>query len=196
MITVHRLRSAFPSSWWPRSSPSTTGWPWWPPSRSWPCSRTGCSSSTTKGAHRLLFSHRFWNDLIGITLFGWIAFGTGTHSYRRAHTRHHRDEFGPKEPDFLLYSFYPIPASSMRRKLFRDLTGVSAYRILKPRLTGLATRRYRVNSLRFFAGQAVIVALFVAAGAPLALPSSPGSCPTPPSTRYSTDSGRWPSTVA
>ncbi len=119
-----------------------------------------------EGAHRLLFSNRFWNDLVGITLFGWIAFGTGTHSYRRAHTRHHRDEFGPKEPDFLLYSFYPIPAASMRRKLIRDITGVSAYRILKPRLTGLATRRYLRNSLRFFAGQAVILALFVAAGAP------------------------------
>ncbi|MEM9561533.1 MAG: fatty acid desaturase [Actinomycetota bacterium] len=120
-----------------------------------------------EGAHRLLFSSRTWNDRIGITLFGWIAFGTGTHSYRRAHTRHHRDEFGPKEPDFLLYSFYPIPAASLRRKLSRDIGGVSAYRILKPRLTGLFTRRYLANSLRFFAGQAVVFGLFLAAGQPL-----------------------------
>ena len=123
-----------------------------------------------EGAHRLLFSNRFWNDLIGITLFGWVAFGTGTHSYRRAHTRHHRDEFGPKEPDFLLYSFYPITATSMRRKLTRDLLGVSAYRILKPRLTGLVKPRYLTNSLRFFAGQAVIFALFLVAGQPWLYP--------------------------
>ena len=120
-----------------------------------------------EGAHRLLFSNRTWNDWIGITLLGWLAFGTGTHSYRKAHTRHHRDEFGPKEPDFLLYSFYPITATSLRRKLTRDISGVSAYRILKPRLTGLFTRRYLVNSLRFFAGQAVVFALFLAAGQPL-----------------------------
>ena len=119
-----------------------------------------------EGAHRLLFSNRFWNDLLGVTLCGWVAFGTGSHSYRRGHANHHRDEFGPKEPDFLLYSFYPISRSSMRRKLTRDLTGVSAYRILKPRITGLVKRKYLKNSLRFFAGQAVIFALFALAGHP------------------------------
>lgn len=119
-----------------------------------------------EGAHRLLFSNRRWNDLIGVTLLGWIAFGTGTHSYRRGHANHHRDEFGPKEPDFLLYSFYPISRESMRRKLVRDVTGVSAFRILRPRLTGLANRRYRTNSLRFFAGQAVVFSLFLLSGHP------------------------------
>jgi fatty acid desaturase len=119
-----------------------------------------------EAAHRLLFSNRSWNDLLGVTLCGWVAFGTGTHSYRRGHANHHRDEFGPKEPDFLLYSFYPIPRASLRRKLTRDLTGVSAYRILKPRITGLVKPKYLVNSLRFFAGQAVIFGLFLLAGHP------------------------------
>ena len=119
-----------------------------------------------EGAHRLLFSNRRWNDLIGVTLCGWIAFGTGTHGYRRGHANHHRDEFGPKEPDFLLYSLYPITRASMRRKLVRDITGVSAYRILRPRITGLVKRKYLVNSLRFFGGQAVVFALFSLAGQP------------------------------
>lgn len=119
-----------------------------------------------EGAHRLLFSNRRWNDLIGVTLCGWLAFGTGTHSYRRGHANHHRDEFGPKEPDFLLYSFYPITKSSMRRKFRRDLLGVSAFRILRPRITGLTNRKYLKNSLRFFAGQAFVFSLFLLGGHP------------------------------
>ncbi|MEM7325267.1 MAG: fatty acid desaturase [Actinomycetota bacterium] len=119
-----------------------------------------------EGAHRLLFRSRRWNDLIGVVLFGWLAFGTGTHSYRRAHTNHHRDEFGPKEPDFLLYALYPIRLASMRRKLRRDLSGVSAYRILRPRLTGLFKRRYWRNSARFLLGQAFVFSLFALAGRP------------------------------
>jgi fatty acid desaturase len=119
-----------------------------------------------EAAHRLLFSNRRVNDLVGINLCGWLAFGTGGHGYRRGHANHHRDEFGPKEPDFLLYSLYPITKASMRRKLLRDISGVSAYRILKPRLTGIVKARYFKNSLRFYAGQVFVFALFAAAGAP------------------------------
>jgi len=119
-----------------------------------------------EGAHRLLFSNRRINDLVGVNLFGWVAFGTGTHSYRRGHSNHHRDEFGPKEPDFLLYSFYPIKKESMRRKLVRDAFGVSAFRILRPRFTGILKKKYMVNSLRFFGGQAVVFSLFLLAGHP------------------------------
>ena len=119
-----------------------------------------------EAAHRLLFSNRRANDLLGVNLIGWLPFGTGTHHYRRGHANHHRDEFGPNEPDFLLYAFYPIAGESLRRKLRRDVTGVSAYRILKPRFTGLLKRKYLGLSLRFFLGQAIVVAMFIAAGAP------------------------------
>ena len=119
-----------------------------------------------EAAHRLLFSNRLINDVVGVNILGWLPFGTGTHHYRRGHVNHHRDEFGPKEPDFLLYSFYPVPRASMRRKLLRDLLGVSAYRIVKPRFTGLVRPQFLVLSLRFFAGQALVLALFWAAGHP------------------------------
>jgi len=119
-----------------------------------------------EAAHRLLFSNRRLNDLIGINLIGWLPFGTGSHGYRRGHANHHRDEFGPKEPDFLLYSFYPIRPASLRRKLTRDATGVSAWRIIKPRFTGLLNRRHLWLSLRFFAGQALVLSLFVVVGHP------------------------------
>ena len=67
-----------------------------------------------EAAHRVLFSNRRINDLIGINLIGLITFGTGSHGYRLGHLQHHRDEFGPDEPDFLLYSLYPISKASMR----------------------------------------------------------------------------------
>jgi fatty acid desaturase len=61
-----------------------------------------------EAAHRLLFSNRTLNDIVGINIHGWLPLGTGTHHYRRGHANHHRGEFGPNEPDFLLYAFYPI----------------------------------------------------------------------------------------
>lgn len=119
-----------------------------------------------EAAHRLLFSNRKINDVLGITVLGWIPLGTGTHHYRRGHSNHHRDEFGPKEPDFLLYSFYPIAKSSLRRKLRRDFFGVSAYRQLKPRILGLFKPKFFRNSARFFGMQIAVFAAFFAAGAP------------------------------
>ena len=49
-------------------------------------------------------------------------------AYRRSHFAHHRDEMGPEEPDLSLYSGYPIPPDSARRKLRRDALGISAYK--------------------------------------------------------------------
>lgn len=111
-----------------------------------------------EAAHRLLFSKRLVNDVIGINILGLLPLGTGTHDYRRGHANHHRDEFGPNEPDFLLYAFYPISNKSIRRKLRRDVSGVSGYRTLKPRLSGFVQRDRRTLTLRFITGQ-VLVAL-------------------------------------
>ena len=119
-----------------------------------------------EAAHRLLFSSRRVNDLVGITLIGWLTFGTGSHGYRLGHINHHRDEFGPDEPDFLLYSFYPITGASMRRKLRRDATGVSAFRIVRPRFRRLGDARHRRLTLKFLTGQVLIAAAFAAAGHP------------------------------
>lgn len=119
-----------------------------------------------EAAHRLLFSNGRLNDLVGINLMGWFALGTGEHTYRRVHQAHHRDEFGPNEPDFLLYSFYPIRRASLLRKLARDLFGVSAWRILKPRLHGLFSKGRRRSGLRTLAMQLVVFGAFAVAGEP------------------------------
>jgi len=119
-----------------------------------------------EAAHRLLFSNRKLNDLVGEKLIGWLAFGTGESGYRLAHSQHHRDEFGDKEPDFPLYARYPIPRDSLRRKLVRDAVGISGWKNVKPSLVGLYTKGRRVRALRFLGAQALVFAVFAAFGHP------------------------------
>ena len=119
-----------------------------------------------EAAHRVLFSSRWINDLVGINLVGWLTFGTGGHGYRIGHINHHRDEFGTKEPDFGLYARYPITTASMRRKHRRDLTGVSAFRIVRPRFQRLGEVRHRRLTYWFLAGQVLVFSAFWATGHP------------------------------
>lgn len=121
-----------------------------------------------EAAHRLLFSSRRWNDWIGEKLIGWLVFGDGGSGYRLVHTQHHRDEFGEKEPDFLLYARYPVPKASLRRKLVRDAVGVSGYKNLKPAVVGLFKPTRRVRALRYLSGQVCVFSVFAACGQPWA----------------------------
>ncbi len=83
-----------------------------------------------EAAHRLLFSNRRANDLVGRWLLGFPSF-TSTDAYRRVHMAHHRQEFGPDEPDIALYRGYPITPASFRRKLLRDATGRTGLRLMR-----------------------------------------------------------------
>ena len=62
-----------------------------------------------EAAHRLLFRNQRVNDWVGRWLLGFPSF-TPIDLYRRGHMAHHRDEFGPDEPDIPLYRGYPIAA--------------------------------------------------------------------------------------
>lgn len=92
-----------------------------------------------EAAHRLLFRHRRANDLVGRWLLGYPAFVPFS-LYRRSHFAHHKEEFGPTEPDVPLYADYPIPRSSWRRKLRRDALGSSGWKNLKPLLRTITNR--------------------------------------------------------
>ena len=54
-----------------------------------------------EAAHRLLFRNRRLNDWVGRWLLGFPSFKP-IDLYRRGHMNHHRDEFGPNEPDIPL----------------------------------------------------------------------------------------------
>ena len=83
-----------------------------------------------EAAHRLLFSNRRANDLVGRWGLAYPAF-VPFDLYRRSHFAHHKDEMGPNEPDLGLYRGYPITRASMRRKLRRDALGNSGWKNLK-----------------------------------------------------------------
>ena len=89
-----------------------------------------------EAAHRMLFTNRRANDLVGRWLLGYPDFGA-TDGYRRSHMAHHREEFGPDEPDIPLYRGYPISADSFRRKLVRDATGRTGLKLMRGLFRGL-----------------------------------------------------------
>lgn len=108
-----------------------------------------------EAAHRLLFRNRKANDVVGRWLLDHPAF-VPFDIYRRVHFAHHKDEFGPNEPDIPLYAGYPVPASSWRRKLFRDAVGISGWKNLKPLLRSLRSKQGRPVGLRILGAQAVL----------------------------------------
>jgi len=122
-----------------------------------------------EAAHRLLFSKKQLNDWVGRWLIGYPAF-TNTDAYRRVHMAHHRDEFGPEEPDIPLYANYPISPASFRRKLLRDVTGQTGWKLLRQQFAGLggADPLTRRSQRKILAVQIVLLAVSFAFGSPQA----------------------------
>ena len=119
-----------------------------------------------EAAHRLLFANKRLNDFVGRWIVGYPIF-TSTDAYRRVHMAHHRHEFGPDEPDIPLYSGYPITPASFRRKLVRDATGRTGFRLFRDqfapaRSEGLARRGARCSQILLV--QAVLLGVAIAVG--------------------------------
>ena len=124
-----------------------------------------------EAAHRLLFRNRRVNDWVGRWLLGFPAF-TPIDLYRRGHMNHHRDEFGPNEPDIPLYRGYPISRDSLRRKLVRDATGQTGWKLLKGLVRGVASSEPTIRKqARTIVGvQLALAAIGVAVGHPWIYP--------------------------
>jgi len=120
-----------------------------------------------EAAHRLLFKHRGANDWVGNWLLGFPVI-TSTPAYRRVHMAHHREEFGPDEPDIPLYANYPITTESFRRKLVRDATGQTGIKLFRNQLRGFRSPDVRVRRtlLKMTLVQGIVIAAFYAAGHP------------------------------
>jgi fatty acid desaturase len=113
-----------------------------------------------EAAHRLLFSKKRWNDLVGKWLLAYPAF-VPFDAYRRSHFAHHKDEMGPNEPDLGLYLGYPITHDSMARKLKRDAFGNSGWKNLKGLLLAFTSASARPVATKIAIAQVV---LFVGMG--------------------------------
>ena len=118
-----------------------------------------------EAAHKLLFTNKRVNDAVGRWLLAYPAF-VPLEAYRRSHFAHHKEEFGPNEPDMGLYVGYPISRASLRRKLVRDAVGISGWKNLKPLLRALGSSTARPVAARILGAQAVLLALASLAGRP------------------------------
>ncbi len=121
------------------------------------------SALSHEAAHRLLFTNTRLNDWIGRWVVGYPAFII-TDLYRRGHMAHHKDEFGPNEPDMNLYVGYPVSGASMRRKLVRDAVGISGWKNLKGLLGGLGNPLLTRHVRRIVVIQLVLIAASIVSG--------------------------------
>ena len=83
-----------------------------------------------EAAHKLLFTNKKVNDWVGKWLIAAPAL-VPIAIYRRSHFAHHREEFGPDEPDIAFYRGYPCTWRDLRRRLLRDAAGISGYKNFK-----------------------------------------------------------------
>jgi fatty acid desaturase len=116
-----------------------------------------------EAAHKLLFTDKRANDRIGRWLLAYPAF-VPLELYRRGHFAHHRDEFGPDEPDLNLYVGYPITRASLKRKLWRDLRGTSGWKNLEVLLGAVRKEEGFGIARQIAVAQVVLAALLSVVG--------------------------------
>lgn len=118
-----------------------------------------------EAAHKLLFTSKRWNDLVGTWLLAYPAL-VPIGLYRRSHFAHHREEFGPDEPDLAFYGGYPGRPRDLLRRLGRDAVGISGWKNFKVLLLAVRTKQGRAVAVPILAVQVVLgAALFAVSGA-------------------------------
>lgn len=117
-----------------------------------------------EAAHRLLFRSKKWNDFVGKWLLAYPAL-VPIGLYRRSHFAHHREEFGPDEPDIAFYAGYPCTPRDLRRRLLRDAIGISGWKNFKVLLLAVTRASSRALAIHILSVQAVmVVALWLTTG--------------------------------
>jgi fatty acid desaturase len=86
-----------------------------------------------EAAHGALHPNLKVNDWIGQWLCA-VPVGASLSAYRPYHLSHHRFAQQPEDPDLILSAPFPVSPASLRRKVFRDLTGQTFFkqRVLLP----------------------------------------------------------------
>ena len=118
-----------------------------------------------EAAHKLLFTDKATNDFVGIWLLASSAFVPFS-LYRRSHFAHHKEEFGPNEPDLAFYVGYPVDRRRLRRRLVRDAVGISGWKNLKALLIALTKPAARPVAMPIAWAQLGLIAAFTTAGRP------------------------------
>jgi len=128
-----------------------------------------------EAAHRTLFRNRRLNDWAGNWLCAYPVWGD-LYPYRPYHLQHHAKTWTADDPDLALANPFPITRASLRRKVWRDLSGKTGWKRFRATLKrDLGSSRGRVRR-NFDAGlealhgvaitNGILLALLVAAGHP------------------------------
>ena len=97
-----------------------------------------------EAAHGALFRDKRLNDWAGNWLCAFPIW-TDLRPYRRYHLQHHAKNWTEEDPDLDLANKFPVSAASMRRKIWRDLSGQVGWKrvkaVLRRDLSGTGFRK-------------------------------------------------------
>lgn len=79
--------------------------------------------------HQTFFTSRKLNAVFGQYFAANPTF-SDLHYYARTHAEHHRKAGTSDDPDLVNYAAYPIEKSSFKRKILRDITGQTGFKLL------------------------------------------------------------------
>lgn len=111
-----------------------------------------------ESAHKLLFTNKRINDWVGTWLIAYPAL-VPVGLYRRGHLAHHREEFGPEEPDMAYYGGYRCDRRTLARRLVRDAVGISGWKNFLPLVKAVRIAAYRRVALSILGAQFVLWAV-------------------------------------
>ncbi len=111
-----------------------------------------------EAAHKLLFTNKRINDFVGTWFIAYPTF-TPISIYRRGHFSHHREEFGPGDPDIRFYGGYPSDRRALGRRLVRDAVGISGWKNFTPLFKSLKSKTFRPISLSILSVQVILWAV-------------------------------------
>jgi len=105
-----------------------------------------------EAAHGTLMANRRLNDFAANWLCAYPIW-VDVHPYRQYHLQHHAKNLTDEDPDLDLATKFPVSPASMRRKIWRDLTGQVGWKraraILRRDLKGAFSKSRESTSISF-----------------------------------------------
>ena len=123
--------------------------------------------------HCTFFSSKALNERVG-QWFCALPIMNDQPSYARGHLEHHRKAGTDEDPDLPNYQAYPVSKESFRRKVVRDLTGQTGYKLLSFMTRRLldtmrsGDRTLTISYLQPYLAQLVLFLVLAAFGIPWA----------------------------
>lgn len=90
----------------------------------------GLAVITHECGHNTFFANRSLNRIVGQYFCANVVF-TDMPAYARGHSGHHQQAGTHEDPDLPNYQAYPVSRESFKRKVIRDLSGQTGYKLMR-----------------------------------------------------------------